>query len=391
MLRVQLLGKTALNWDGHPLEHHLSGKSIPLLYLLLQSETHFLTRDKLACYLWPDSAAEAAKYNLRYTLWQLKKALPLCGEETFVVTKKGGCQLNSQYPWQCDLVDIKHSSITSSANQELLRLSQLFRGEVMEGWYLKNCGEFNDLILMDRMLCERRQVELLRLLAGRYQDEGNYQLCLDTLHKITAVEPNNEDIARFIMDTYIRLGDRVGAIRYYNQFACTLWNDLQLSPNESLQELYSKLKGGQSSQPEVSPGRLPNELVITAQGLPQVQGSLVAEVIEGLLEQLGPAQFLGIELPYIQDLRWLSSALEAVYGAHAGVPLPPSPGHVPDVRIVGSFRALVRFICAHSKRHLRLVCCGEADPLSAAALESVGAMKEITVKSRPPQFVHNIN
>ena len=76
MLRVQLLGKTALNWDGHPLEHHLSGKSIPLLYLLLQSETHFLTRDKLACYLWPDSAAEAAKYNLAFV-----RRGNLCGDQ----------------------------------------------------------------------------------------------------------------------------------------------------------------------------------------------------------------------------------------------------------------------------------------------------------------------
>ena len=30
-------------------------------------------REKLAAYLWPDSAASAAKYNLRYTLWQIKK------------------------------------------------------------------------------------------------------------------------------------------------------------------------------------------------------------------------------------------------------------------------------------------------------------------------------
>ena len=167
MLSIQLLGKTALRWHGKPLESQLSGKSIPLLYLLLQSETHFLTRDKLACYLWPDSTTEAARYNLRYNLWQLKKALPQCGSEPLVIAEKDGCQLSSSYPWQCDLTMIKEFQISSSSNEELLYLSQLFRGEVMEGWYLKNCGEFNDLILMDRMLCERRQVELLRTLARR--------------------------------------------------------------------------------------------------------------------------------------------------------------------------------------------------------------------------------
>lgn len=382
MLSIQLLGKTALYWDGHPLEHHLSGKSIPLLYLLLQSDTHCLTRDKLACYLWPDSTTEAAKYNLRYHLWQLKKALPLCGEETFVVTERDGCQLNSRYPWQCDLVEIKASHIASSTNQELLRLSRLFRGEVMEGWYLKNCGEINDLILMDRMVCERRQVELLRMLASRYQDEGNYQLCLDTLHKITAVEPDNEDVALFIMETYVQLGDRVGAIRYYKQFESVLWSDLQIPPNERLRELYSKLKRGQSSQPDAAGVRLYNEVVVTAQSLPQIPGSLIADLLEGLLEQLSPAQVLELELPYLQDLRSLSSALEVAYSAHTGIPLPPGPCQVPDIRIVCSFSAFVKSICARSRACLRFVCHGEADPLSAAALGRAGKIRGITVEHR---------
>ena len=91
-----------------------------------------------------------------------------------------------------------------------------------------------------------RQVELLRTLAERYQEAGNLQLCLDTLHKITAVEPDNEEVAQAIMETYLRLGDRVGAIRYYKQFEGVLWNDLNISPNESLRELYNRLKGGES-------------------------------------------------------------------------------------------------------------------------------------------------
>lgn len=380
MLTVQLLGKTALSWKGMPLEGQLSGKSIPLLYLLLQSETHFLTRDKLACYLWPDSTAEAARYNLRYNLWQLKKALPMYGDESLILTEKDGCQLNGRYPWQCDLTLIKESNIASCGNEELLYLSQLFRGDVMEGWYLKNCGEFNDLILMDRMLCERRQVELLRTLSRRYQEEGSYQLCLDTLHKVTAVEPDNEDVALAIMETYVQLGDRAGAIRYYKQFEGTLWNDLNISPNDSLQALYHRLKSGEQPRTAVSQERFSQEIALTVHCIPQIHGSLLSEVIRALLEQVGWDIVLELELPYLQDLRYISSELAIAYQKHTGRPLFQETGPIPDIRIINAFCALISHLCCDGTRHLRLFYQEQADMLSAVALTKATQSGNITIE-----------
>ena len=382
MLSIQLLGKTALRWHGKPLGSQLSRKSIPLLYLLLQSETHFLTRDKLACYLWPDSTTEAARYNLRYNLWQLKKALPQCGSAPLVIAQKGGCQLSSSYPWQCDLTMIKEFQISSSSNEELLYLSQLFRGEVMEGWYLKNCGEFNDLILMDRMLCERRQVELLRTLARRYQDEGNFQLCLDTLHKITAVEPDNEEVAQAIMETYVQLGDRVGAIRYYKQFEGVLWNDLNISPNESLRDFYNRLKGGENHRSALSVPPPSQEMVLAAHGIPEIPGSLLSELIAASLEQLGAELVLDLELPYLQDLRYISSELAVAYQKHTGRPLLQEIDRVPDIRIINAFHALATHLCDDGTRHLRFVYQGQADPLSDAALVKAARNENLTVEQR---------
>ena len=276
---------------------------------------------------------------------------------------------------------IKKAQIASSSNEDLLYLSRLFRGEVMEGWYLKNCAEFNDLILMDRMLCERRQVELLRTLAERYQEAGNLQLCLDTLHKITSVEPDNEEVAQAIMETYLRLGDRVGAIRYYKQFEGVLWNDLNISPNESLRELYNRLKGGENhrSAPVPPPAQ---EVVLPAWGIPQVPGSLLSELIAAALEQLGAELVLDLELPYLQDLRYISSELAVAYQKHTGRALLQEGGPVPDVRIINAFHALVRHLSQNGGRHLRFVCQGQADPLSDAALAKAARNEGLTIQQR---------
>lgn len=42
----------------------------------------------------------------------------------------------------------------------------------MEGRYLKNCDEFNESILFDRITCEKLHVELLESLAERYETIG---------------------------------------------------------------------------------------------------------------------------------------------------------------------------------------------------------------------------
>lgn len=307
--------------------------------------------------------------------------LPLYRNETLILTDKDGCQLNSQYPWQCDLTLIKESNIVSCSNQELLHLSQLFRGDVMEGWYLKNCGEFNDLILMDRMLCERRQVELLRTLSRRYQEEGSHQLCLDTLHKVTAVEPDNEEVALAIMETYIQLGDRAGAIRYYKQFEGILWNDLNISPNNALQAFYHRLKNDyQVQRPDTPQEHCAQDIILKVHCIPQIQGSLLAELLIALLEQVGRDIILGLELPYLQDLRYLSSELAVAYQKQTGTPLNQENSHVPDIRIINAFCALVGYLCSNGTRHLRVSPQEQADELSAAALIKAAQSGNLTIE-----------
>lgn len=307
--------------------------------------------------------------------------LPLYRNETLILTDKDGCQLNSQYPWQCDLTLIKESNIVSCSNQELLHLSQLFRGDVMEGWYLKNCGEFNDLILMDRMLCERRQVELLRTLSRRYQEEGSHQLCLDTLHKVTAVEPDNEEVALAIMETYIQLGDRAGAIRYYKQFEGTLWNDLNISPNNALQAFYHRLKNDyQVQRPDTPQEYCAQDIILKVHCIPQIQGSLLAELLIALLEQVGRDIILGLELPYLQDLRYLSSELAVAYQKQTGTSLNQENSHVPDIRIINAFCALVGYLCSNVTRHLRVSPQEQADELSAAALIKAAQSGNLTIE-----------
>lgn len=78
MLEIKLLGELQLSLNGEDLTSSISSKCAALIALLMAHKNHRMSREELLGYLWPESSEDAAKYNLRYNLWQLKKAL---GEE----------------------------------------------------------------------------------------------------------------------------------------------------------------------------------------------------------------------------------------------------------------------------------------------------------------------
>lgn len=207
-----------------------------------------------------------------------------------------------------------------------------------------------------------------------------YQLCLDTLHKITAVEPDNEDVALAIMETHMQLGDRAGAIRYYKQFEGTLWNDLNISPNNALQSLYHRLKTDDYTHTTASQAQKAQEIVLKVHCIPQIQGSLLSELLTALLEQVGRDIILGLELPYLQDLRYISSDLAVAYQKQTGTPLNQENSHIPDIRIINAFCALVGHLCSNGTPYLRISYHEQADELSSAALIKAAQSGNLTIE-----------
>lgn len=73
MLNIYFLGKSIIEYNSKRLEDQLGTKAIALICILLLNEERHLSREKIEGHLWPDSNTEAARYNLRYNLWVIKK------------------------------------------------------------------------------------------------------------------------------------------------------------------------------------------------------------------------------------------------------------------------------------------------------------------------------
>ena len=68
MLEINFLSKNKLIMDGNSIDKKVGNKGIVLLGLLMISERKSLSKEKVIDILWPDSAEEAARYNLRYSV-----------------------------------------------------------------------------------------------------------------------------------------------------------------------------------------------------------------------------------------------------------------------------------------------------------------------------------
>lgn len=352
MLQITLLGKTKISYDGEFLDKQLSTKAQALVYLLVAHKGKFLSREKIMAYLWPDSSEDAARYNLRYNLWQLKKLIPEdSGGESLVLSEKGGCLLNERYKLSCDLISISEYCFAEPTIEKLSYLRSLFCGEVMEGWYLKGCNEFNDMILYERMRSESIQVNILKTLADLFEKKNMPEKALETWKEMSFVDVDNEDIAFNIMRLHIKMGNRVAAINHYKKFEANLWDNLNIAPKEEIQQLYKKLTSDivlNSSEGDAKNYKTRTALEITGHCIKHIDYFLVSDTISALMRAVDKRFLKEFEKSYIIDLSVIQRDLLVCYEKMTGEDIEKTFSlaytNIPPVRIVQAFCKLIEFL-----------------------------------------------
>ena len=232
MLTINMLGKVNITFNGVSIDDKLSQKLVALICLLVLNMDRDMSKEKIASYLWPDSKDDAAKYNLRYNLWMIKKLIPQDENgQNLIISGKNYCRINKDYNFYCDKIKLDQFKVEKQSSvDELIKLKELFKGDFLEGLYLKNCNEFNEMILFERVVCQNKQVEILKKLVDLYDEKERYEDELQILNEIMMIEPYNEIFACRIMDIYMKLGKRGDAINYYKNFEINLRKNLNISP-----------------------------------------------------------------------------------------------------------------------------------------------------------------
>jgi len=264
MLRIELLGNINIWVQDEDITKEFSAKGLALLALLATSTSQKGERRvKLIDFLWPDCTAEKAKYNMRHTLWSMKKIFSKWQIDSFIMTSKDRqyLNLNKQVTYQVDTdeFNVYVGEIERGDVSHCEELSYLYRASFLNDLSLKDCMRFDDWLIYQRENYDRKFYESLFQVSELEATTGNLQKSVGYLEKILRINPLEEDIYRKLIELNILMDNKVEALKYFERCRESLRNELNLSPsmetvglieamdNQSLNKLvrYNKIPKGE--------------------------------------------------------------------------------------------------------------------------------------------------
>lgn len=224
-----------------------SSKSLALLFYLIVNHDKCYTRDYLGHLLWPGSHQRATYSNLRYNLWKINSVFKHYGNRPVIHTKNDRIGIIEDFHSFQDILSLK-SALHKGEVIGLKKLNMMYTGEFLEGFYLKKCLDYNDWIFFERESYQRMYYELLQKHLSHYEEESMDYESIEVLEKMLQINPFNEQLYQQIISIFLRKGDKIDALNYYNKCIHTLREHLNISPKDSTRRLLDEIKNHESDE-----------------------------------------------------------------------------------------------------------------------------------------------
>lgn len=248
-LEMYMLGNLKIILDGKAITDNISYKSAGLLSYLAVNEERTFSRDKLSSLFWGISSMEAARYNLRYNLWSLRKILGDNKKKLKIIdSQKDTCKFNLHNNVYIDVFHMESILKKSSKHdikeyiKSLEKAKNIYKGEFLEGFYIKDCPEFNDWIFFERERFQRTYFDTLYKLSEIYKEKGKFLKSIDNLEEMLTINPLQEEIYVKLIEIYLEMGDRSTALYQYERCCRILREELNISPMDEIKEVYKSIR-----------------------------------------------------------------------------------------------------------------------------------------------------
>lgn len=238
MLEIRLLGQFDVRLDGVPVEVPSRTAQTLLAYLALNSGVSH-RREKLAGMFWPEAGDAQARNNLRYALWQIRRALARGGArpESYLVADKITVGLET---W-CDAAELLRPAAGADA-MNLVRSAALYGGELLPGFY-------EDWVVLERERLRAAFESKVQLVLDHLARAGRWPEVLEWSERWIATGQTSEPAYRALMLAHAGIGDRAGVAATYSRCVADLQAELGVEPSEQTRRLHAELTQGRPPSP----------------------------------------------------------------------------------------------------------------------------------------------
>ncbi len=245
-LQLRLLGSCEIKSKDGDIRFESNKSRALLIYLLLNPGTH--QRDKLIGLFWGNFPETKARRNLRHALWNLRKNINRSDTQPFVITDSQTVAITPEADIWLDVVVFqktvnKHAGEQGeSALPALSDALELYRGDFLDGFYVRNAPVFNEWALVERERLRTLAMEVLQQLSEGYAKQGEYGIALNFARRLLTYTPWREQTHRQMMRLLEANDQPEAAMAQYENCRRVLAEELSIAPSRETTKLYARIK-----------------------------------------------------------------------------------------------------------------------------------------------------
>lgn len=241
--RVALLGPVSLTGPkGVSLRRASQQRRIALLALVASSPGETISRDRLLGFLWPDRDEPTARHLLADSIYVLRKTL---GERAIVASGET-LRLSTELVWT-DVVEFRRAI----AEERWTDVLQLYRGDFLDGFYVRNAPDFDQWALAERDRLRAMAARAASTLADRLQKVGRPTEATAAAERALELAPGDETSFRSLVRLLIATDNRTRAQSVAQTFIEYLAAELGVAPSAETTRLLREFRGQASDEPIV--------------------------------------------------------------------------------------------------------------------------------------------
>jgi DNA-binding SARP family transcriptional activator len=246
-LEIALLGPPRVRSAGRTVSFDTRKATALLAHLALADRPR--SREALCALLWPEQDPEHARGALRRTLSVLRKAVG----DGWIDTASDSVALRDGQELAVDARRFRALASDDAGAEELAAAVELFRGDLLEGFSLRDSPEFDAWYAYEADALQRELAAALGRLVGMLTHRGDYGRAIAHARRWLALDPLHEPAHRELIRLYALNGDRAAALTQYRDCVRTLSEELGVAPLDETAVLFEQVSAGSLTRPAPPP------------------------------------------------------------------------------------------------------------------------------------------
>jgi DNA-binding SARP family transcriptional activator len=231
-VRVWLLGEFRISVGSRTIEHNQwrLRKAASLVKVLALAPGHRLHREQVMDLLWPELGKQAASNNLRGAIHASRTALDPERGSLYLASQDESLVLCPGANLWVDVDAFEEATVSARRSRDPAAYRaaiELYAGDLLPGDRYEEWAETR------REELRQLHLALLIELAGLYEERGEHEPAVDTLHRIATEDPIHEEAHAGLMRLYALSDRRAQALAQYERLQKALSDKLGTKPSAS--------------------------------------------------------------------------------------------------------------------------------------------------------------